>query len=145
MARVRVELTSTVFRKNTRGRVVANGLSRKAKKFKREVQQQQIDGPHTGVVYPQDSGDRFSRGHRASAWGEHPAPNTFNLVNSHYDKALSPTEHEVGVDDARANYAGPLQDRLNRPIITVAHADHFDRRGEGARENERIIRNLISD
>lgn len=81
--------------------------------------------------------------HRASAWGEPPAPDTFNLVNAVEDRQISKTLHEVYVDESKAPYGVPLQDGLNRPIITQELMDDFE--PEVKQEEERIWRELTRE
>ena len=64
--------------------------------------------------------------HRASSWGEPPAPDTMNLVNALDDRKVSKQVHEVYVDEGKAPYAVPLQEGLNRPIINEEVIDEFE-------------------
>ena len=125
-----VELNSPVWHDLQRADVISRCLTRLAKRFKMERIEAMVAGPHTGRLYkPQlgGPGTGFQRFHQASARGQHPAPDTTNLINSVEDLKLAMLQHAVYVDDAKAPYGKWLQDPdvLDRPIATLIDAELF--------------------
>ncbi len=120
-------LNSGVWDDEQRAGIVSRALTRLAKRFKTTIKDNMVAGPHSGVLYKRSAGAGFNRFHRASARGERPSPDTFNLVNSVTDEKLSPTNHRIFVDDSKAPYAKYLQDPeiLDRPIATLEDAEAF--------------------
>lgn len=125
-----VNLTSGIWDPAKVTEIASRSLTRLAKIFKQQQKDAQVAGPHTGIVYESNNvgvGVGFTRVHQASAWGERPAPDTFNLVNSLEDEKTGPLVHSVYVDDSSAPYGKWLQNPsgLNRPIANQADADAF--------------------
>jgi hypothetical protein len=131
---------SLVFKRGRRQEAISRGLTRLGKRFKGFAKSRQTDNEPSGRFYPSHRGGGFTTMHRASAWGEPPAPDTMNLVNAIEDRKVSKTVHEVYVDEGKAPYAGPLQEGLNRPIINEEVMDEF--KPQAKEEFERVWREL---
>lgn len=122
-----VDLNSPVWDDLKQSDIVSRCLTKLAKRFKSERVDAMVAGPHTGILYRRPGPTGAQRFHRASARGERPAPDTTNLINSVEDQKLSPTQHTVYVDDAKAPYGKWLQDEgnLDRPIANLQDGEDF--------------------
>lgn len=131
---------SLMFKPGRRQEVLSRGLTRLGKRFKGFAKNRQTQNEPSGRFYPSSRGGGFTAAHRASAWGEPPAPDTMNLVNALEDRKVSKMVHEVYVDGVKAPYAVPLQESLNRPIITEEVMDEFEPQAQ--QEFDRVYREL---
>lgn len=118
---VSLNFVDPIFDKAKRDGVISRGLTRIGKRFKTLVVNTMIQTQAKGRLYePRFKGNAagFTRSHRASIKGDPPAPDTMNLTRSVKDRKMSPTAHEVYVDDGQAPYGKFLErPRLNRPIM----------------------------
>ncbi len=139
-----VKLTSAVFNKPRSKAIVSRGLTRIAKRFKKITVDNMTQSNAAGRTYKRGAGPGFSRFHQASARGQRPEPDTFNLVNSVRDSKKTELKHDVFVDDGKAPYGKYLQNPsgLNRPIATKEDADRYAA-DEMQEEVQRIRRELV--
>ncbi len=134
-----VFLKSTIFNKASVKREIGNLITKRSRLFKRERQQDMLNGPHTGRLYRRRRGKGFIRSHRASAKGQRPSPDTMTLVNAVSQKRTGDLSARVYIAEKRnpvnkmlaSQYAEILQKKLGRPIITADDA---------AREQKEIVR-----
>lgn len=146
-------LTSPVWNDEAVDGIISRCLTRLVKRFKNERVQDMASSPHTGVVYKKygDAGTAggpggFRRFHQASARGQRPAPDTFNLSNSLRDEKLNPQQHRFYVDDITAPYGKYLQDPtvLDRPIATQEDADAFVKSAPAKADIEKARQEIIN-
>lgn len=119
-----VRLTSLIFDKAKRGRVVSNFVAKQAKDFKVLTKQRMEKGPATGRTYRKKRGATFRRSHRASARGQRPSPDTGTLVNAISDKRIGENHAQVYIAEKvspngtlASKYGEILQNRRGRPIM----------------------------
>jgi len=121
----KVILTSPIFDKAKRGRVVSNFISKQAKDFKVLTKQRMEKGPATGRTYRKKRGATFRRSHRASARGQRPSPDSGTLVNAISDRRISDNRSQVYIAEkvnpsngtVASKYGEILQNRRGRPIM----------------------------
>ncbi|HEX8289820.1 MAG TPA: hypothetical protein VF556_17695 [Pyrinomonadaceae bacterium] len=138
-----LKLDSKLFDETERKRILAAPVRQSAKEFKTDLKNKMIFGPHTGreTTRGKESGDGFTRKHRASRRGERPAPDTNSLVNSIEDKPLSEFSAIVEVTKPYTDSSGEevLQGKLGRKIMTSEDVDEAEKKF-----NDRARRALIS-
>lgn len=139
-------LNSAVFNDIQVEEVIARMLTRLAKRFKNDRKTAMATDAHTGRIYSRGSGAGFRHYHQASARGQSPAVDTFNLTNSIKDEKTAILSHRVFIDDAQAPYGKYLQDRdiLDRPIATLEQAKVFLETPEAQNELEQCRQELVS-
>lgn len=120
-----VRLTSPIFDKARRGRVVSNFISKQAKDFKVLTKERMVRGPQTGRLYRKKRGANFRRSHRASARGQRPAVQTGLLLNAVSDRRIGENHSQVYIAEkvssggtTTTKYAEILQTKLGRPIMS---------------------------
>jgi hypothetical protein len=139
-------LDSAVFNDATVEEVISRMLNRVAKRFKNDRKQAMATDTHTGRIYSRGGGAGFRHYHQASARGQSPAIDTFNLTNSLKDEKTAGLSHRVYVDDLQAPYGKYLQDPdiLDRPIATLEQAEVFLETPEARNEIEQCRQELCS-
>jgi len=145
----KVVLTSPIFDKAKRGRVVSNFVSKQAREFKRLTQERMIKGPHTGNLYEKKRGGTFRRSHRASARHQRPSPDTLTLINAISQRTINPVHSQVFIAERvnpengaiASDYGAILQNRLDRPIMSIADAAVAQRKME--KDAEALVKTLL--
>lgn len=145
-----LKLQSPLFDTSKIRAAASMAVGKTAKQFKNYTRQKMIKSSPSGKLYEKTArGAGTRRFHRASARGQRPAPDTMTLVNAVSDRKTGEFSAEVFIADkinpengANArDYAGRLQNKMNRPIMQEA-----DARIHGSLlelELEKAIKNLI--
>lgn len=116
MIKIEIRLDSTVFNEARRRQIISNWARKQARDLKNLTKQRMLRSKPAGRLYRRRSGSGFQRFHQASAYGQRPAIDTGNLLNSITDRRLAEFR---AATEATAAYAKHLQgEQLNRPIIS---------------------------
>lgn len=133
-----------IFDTTKRRGVVSRASTRIGKRLVKKLQDLMVYSKRSGVLYRVSAGVGFRRSVQASAYGERPAPRTFNLVKSIKSRSTKERTVTVYIDLTKAPYAKYLQSvRLGRKILTVEDIEDFNA-NELLEEMERLHSGLWS-